>query len=162
MEEEGFLSAFCFCGWRPLMRQEVDTLPVPYRVVKCIWKIHSLWTEKSKTRVAGHHGEHGAPPRLHIFLILEVRRLPWPHMCRKTLGGQRGVMPRDVLPIRLFCEIHFGWDVRTHMGGSWIHQIWIRTRLIKMIGQNKPGRNSHNSNCQEGVTQGLSWVCPCV
>ena len=44
--------------------------------------------QNSKTRIAGHLREKAGPSPDHIFLILKVRRPPWPHMRRKALEAK--------------------------------------------------------------------------
>ena len=62
----------------------------------------------SKTRITGQLGEEAGLCPDHIFLIFEVRRPAQPHMHRRLLGGQTGVMFRGALPIGLFDRIHLG------------------------------------------------------
>ena len=50
----------------------------------------------------GHHTDH-------IFLIPQIRRTPQPYNAQKRpLGGQRGVLSRDVLPMGFCNRIHLG------------------------------------------------------
>lgn len=53
--------------------------------------------------------EKAGPSPAQTFLVLEVRRPPpTTHAQKRFVGGQRGVMSRDVLPRRHFGKIHLG------------------------------------------------------
>ena len=52
----------------------------------------------SKTKAAGQLREEAGPYPGHIFLVLEVKRPPQPHMCRKdSFEVKEGVMSKDIL-----------------------------------------------------------------
>ena len=98
----------------------------------------------SKTRIAGQLREEGGPCTDHIFLVLEVRKPPQPHMHKKcsleAKGELRQVMFHpyafvidSILAKRCVCTL--SRIPRYTKYGLW-------TKQIKKIGQRKLGRNS--------------------
>lgn len=124
-----------------LVRQEVDYHTHPtqwsdWRFIPCGLKL------QNKNILSREEAE---PCPGHVFLILEVRRPPWPHIHRKS--PWRGVL-RDALPIGLFHRIHLGTYGRILRYTKYEH----RTRYNKMISQKKLEEMPHknDSNCHEG------------
>ena len=83
--------------------------------------------QNSKKRKSGQLREEVGPCSDHIFLILEVRGPPWPHMPRKgSSEAKGGAMSRDTLPRRLSGKIHLSQQMQAH---TWedpeIYQAWV-------------------------------------
>ena len=64
--------------------------------------------QNSKTGVGGQLREEAGPCTDHIFLVPKVEASPTTHEQKRLLGGQRGVMSRDALPIGLCGRICLG------------------------------------------------------
>ena len=71
------------------LRQETDDPPIPTPQDKAIGDSFPI-AKNSKIRRAGQLREKAGPSPDHIFLVLEVRRPPWPHMRRKAPGRPKG------------------------------------------------------------------------
>ena len=97
------------------------------------WEIHSLWSKTPRQEYQDNKG------RSLDFLVLKVRRPPWPHKCRKPPWRSKG---NDVkrcsthTPLRMDkrCMCKPGRIQKYTKYGLW-------TRQIKMAGQRKSRRN---------------------
>ena len=85
----------------PDMRQEADGPP---RVKQL--EIHSLLTKNPREEYRAIKGGGWTLYRPHISQSQSQEASPSTQVQKRLLGGQRGVMSRDVLPRRLFSRIH--------------------------------------------------------
>ena len=117
----------------------------------------------SKMRVAGQLRKEAGPCPDHIFLILEVRRSPQPHICRKTpWKPKKSYVKRCSLPIRLSSK-SLSAKRSVHTNGRILRytKYGLQTRQVKMIGQRKPGKKYsikviQTAQLHNSTTQGLS------
>ena len=120
----------------------------------------------SKTRIAGQLREDGGPCPEHIFLIFEVRRPPWPHMCSKPPWRSKGEWCQE-----MFYPYTFLVESTLAKRCVRAHQRFLRNRkyapepgTLKWLAKGNLEEMPHksNSNCHKGTTQGLLSfrVCP--
>lgn len=97
------------------------------------------------------------------FLILEVRRPPKHTGRERLLGDQRGVMPKKLYPQASWLEFILAKrSAGTHRGPQDKQNTASEPGKAEWLVKGDLEEMSHkrNSNCQEGVTQGLFlWVC---
>ena len=102
---------FEFAMFLPTLKQEVDSCPPPLPHCPSQGKAIGDWFPvdwNSKVRKAGQLREETGPLPDHVFLTLEVKRPPRPHMRGRFQEDQWGVMSRDALPTGLCSITHLG------------------------------------------------------
>ena len=144
------------------MRQEADRPPSPARVKQL--EIHSLLTETPKMRAARWLREEAGPCPDHVFLVLEVWRLPGPHMHRNVpwrskMSAVKGGSAHRPL------QQNPSWqrDVCAHKGGSWDKpNMGCEPGKSKWLAKGNLEEMPHkgNSSCHKGAPQQLSLSPP--
>ena len=129
--------------WAPQGKATVDSFPMD---------------KNSKTRIAGQLREKPGPCADHIFLVLEVRRPPWPHICWKgSLEVKEEAMSKDFLYPYAFLVKSFLAKrcVCTH-GQYWgTLNMDCESDKSKWLAKGNLEQIPHksNSNYHEGMTQ---------
>ena len=114
----------------------------------------------SKTKAAGQLREEAGPYPGHVFLILEVKRPPQPHMCRKgSFEVKEGVMSKDIL----YLYTYSSWlksnlakrCVRTYKRSWDIPNMNSEPGKLKWLAKGNSEEMPHksNSNYHKGATQ---------